>query len=57
MELEKDEHVILDDGTLGFRKKLTLTNQRLIVQKGKGFFKVSWKKEEEMHACMPRALI
>jgi len=48
MELEKDEHVILDDGTLGFRKKLTLTNQRLIVQKGKGFFKVSWKKEEEI---------
>jgi len=53
MELEKDEHIILNDGILGrtwivFWKKLTRTNKRLIVQKGKGFFKVSWKIEEEI---------
>lgn len=48
MELGKDERIILDDGTLGFRKRLTLTNKRLIILKGKGFFKVTWKKEEEI---------
>lgn len=48
LELKKDEHIILDGGTLGFRKKLTLANQRLIIQKAKGFFKVSWKKEDEI---------
>jgi len=48
MELDKDENIILDDGNLGFRKKLTLTNNRLIILKGKGLFKVSWKKEEEI---------
>lgn len=48
MDLEKDERVILDDGPLGFRKKLTLTNKRLITQEGKGFLSVKWNKVEEI---------
>lgn len=48
MELEKDENIILDDGPLGFRRKLTLTNKRLIIQKGEGLFRVTWKQESEI---------
>ena len=32
MQFNNDEYVILDEGPLGFRKKLILTNQRLIIQ-------------------------
>lgn len=48
MKLEKDEHKILSEYTLGFRKKLTLTNKRLIVQQGEGFFRITWKNETEI---------
>jgi hypothetical protein len=48
MELEEDEDVILDDGIFGFRKKLVLTNKRIIVQKAKGLFSISWKTENEI---------
>lgn len=48
MELEKDEKIVLDKGALGFRKKLTLTNKRLIVQEGKGLLSVKWKIAEEI---------
>lgn len=46
--MKKDERVILDDGPLGFRKKLTLTNKRLITQEGKWFLSVKWNKVEEI---------
>ncbi len=48
MELEEKENIILDEGPLGYRKKLILTNKRLLVHKGKGFFKVTWKIEQEI---------
>jgi hypothetical protein len=48
MDLEGDERLVLDDGPLGFRKKLTLTNKRLIVQEGKGLLSVKWHKTEEI---------
>lgn len=49
MELKGDEHVILnEDGAMGFRRKLTLTDKRLILQKGHGVFKVTWTIEEEI---------
>ena len=48
MELEEDEDVILDEGIFGFRKKLLLTNKRIIVQKAKGLFSVTWKTENEI---------
>jgi len=48
MELEEDENVLLDGGPLGYRKKLILTNKRLLVHKGKGFFNVTWKIENEI---------
>jgi hypothetical protein len=48
MPLKKDEHVVLDGGVLGFRKNLMLTNKRLVFQKGKGWFKLTWKDEEEI---------
>jgi hypothetical protein len=45
MQLVPGENIVLDDGPLGFRKKLTLTNKRLIIQKGKGLFNVTWEIE------------
>ena len=48
MELEEDENVILDEGFWGYRKKLVLTNKRLLVQKGKGLFRLTWKIENEI---------
>lgn len=48
MELEADEEIILDDGPLGFRRKLMLTNKRLIVQKKQGVFTTKWVQEEEI---------
>jgi rRNA maturation endonuclease Nob1 len=48
MKLLEGEQIVLDDGPLGFRKKLTLTNKRLIIQKGKGLFNVYWAQESEI---------
>ena len=48
MKLREGEQVVLDDGYLGFRRKLTLTNQRLIFWKRHGFFRTSWAQEEEI---------
>src|SRR4030067_3532635 len=42
------EQIVLDNGSLGFRKKLTLTNKRLIIQTGRGFFSVTWEQEDEI---------
>jgi len=46
VELEEGETVILDEGPIGFRKKLVLTNKRLFVYKGKGVFSVKWMIED-----------
>ena len=48
LEFFEGEEIVLDDGQLGFRKKLTLTNKRLIIQKCKGVFSVSWEQESEI---------
>jgi hypothetical protein len=48
MKLREGEQIVLDDGYLGFRRKLTLTNQRLIFWKKHGFFMTSWAQEEEI---------
>lgn len=46
--LEEDETVILDEGLIGFRKKLVLTNKRLFEYKGKGVFTVKWVIEKQI---------
>lgn len=46
MKLKRDENLIIDNGPLGLKKKLTLTNKRLIIQKDVGVFKVDWKQEK-----------
>jgi hypothetical protein len=46
MKLKRDEDLIMDNGPLGLKKKLTLTNKRLIIQKDEGVFKVNWKQEK-----------
>ena len=46
MKLKRDEKIILDNGPLGLKKKLTLTNKRLIIQKDEGVFNVDWKQEK-----------
>jgi hypothetical protein len=48
MKLREGEQVVLDYGYLGFRRKLTLTNQRLIFWRKHGFFRTSWAQEEEI---------
>jgi hypothetical protein len=48
MKLREGEQIVLDDGYLGFRRKLTLTNQRLIFWRKHGFFVTSWAQEEEI---------
>ena len=40
--------MVLSEYSLGFKKKMTLTNKRLIVQQGEGFFRVTWKNEAEI---------
>ena len=46
MKLKRDERIILDNGPLGLKKKLTLTNKRLIIQKDEGVFTTQWKKDK-----------
>jgi hypothetical protein len=48
MELSKDEDIVLDDGYVGYRQKLTLTNKRLIYSKKEGMFKTTWNVMEEI---------
>lgn len=48
MKLKRDESIILDNGPLGLKKKLTLTNKRLIIQKDEGVFTTQWKKEKSI---------
>lgn len=46
MKLKRDENLIMDNGPLGLKKKLTLTDKRLIIQKDEGLFNVNWKQEK-----------
>ena len=48
MELEKDETVLIDECFWGSKKKLVLTNRRLLVQKRKGIVRKRWKTENEI---------
>ncbi len=48
MNLREGEEVVLDDGYSGFRRKLTLTNQRLIFWRKQGVFRTVWAQEEEI---------
>lgn len=48
MELLEGEEVVLDDGNVGYRLKLTLTNKRLIFSKKEGLFKTTWKVTDEI---------
>jgi hypothetical protein len=58
MGLEKGEEIVLDNGrltssywkeySLSVKRRLTLTNRRLIIQKGGGLIKVNWTKELEI---------
>jgi hypothetical protein len=47
IKLEEDEKIILDDALIGFRRKLVLTDKRLLVQKGKGMFNITWVFEND----------
>lgn len=46
MKLKRDESIILDNGPLGLKKKVSLTNKRLIIQKDEGVFTTQWKKKK-----------
>ena len=42
LKLLEGEKVVLDDGYVGYRQKLTLTNKRLVYKKKEGVFKTKW---------------
>jgi hypothetical protein len=48
MKLLEGEKVVLDDGYVGYRRKLALTNKRLVYSKKEGMFKTSWNVTEEI---------
>jgi len=48
IKLFEGEQVVLDNGYVGYKQKLTLTNKRLIYIKGKGLFKTTWDIGEEI---------
>jgi hypothetical protein len=48
MELLEGEAVVLDNGNVGYRQKLTLTNKRLIYTQKEGFFTTTWNVTEEI---------
>jgi CRISPR/Cas system-associated endonuclease Cas1 len=48
MKLLEGEEVVLDNGYVGYRQKLTLTNKRLVYSKKEGFFKTTWNVTEEI---------
>jgi hypothetical protein len=48
MKLLEGEKVVLDDGYVGYRQKLTLTNKRLVYSKKEGFFTTTWNMTEEI---------
>ena len=44
MHLEPKEKIVVENGVLGSRSRLTLTNKRLIFEEGSGYFLSSWKQ-------------
>jgi hypothetical protein len=46
--LLEGEEVVLEDGYVGYKQKLTLTNKRLLYIKGEGLFRTTWKLNEEI---------
>ncbi len=44
MHLEPKETILIENGFLGFRNRLTLTNKRLIFEEGSGYFLTVWKQ-------------
>ena len=48
MKLLEGEKVVLDDGYVGYRQKLTLTNKRLAYKKKEGVFKTKWNMTQEI---------
>jgi len=48
MELLEGEEVVLDNGYVGYRQKLTLTNKRLVYSRKEGFFTTTWNVTEEI---------
>jgi len=46
--LSDGEEIIFDDGNIGRKKKLVLTNKRLIFLQGKGRFNKTYQKEDEI---------
>lgn len=58
LELSSGENIILEDGNIGWNRKLVLTNKRLVFLQGKGVFKKTFSVESEIpldtiqEACM-----
>ena len=48
MELLEGEKIVLNDGYVGYKQKLTLTNKRLIYSKKEGLLKTTWNMTEEI---------
>jgi hypothetical protein len=48
MIFDADEKIVLDDGYVGYKQKLTLTNKRLIYSKKAGWFKADWVRVDEI---------
>ena len=48
MNLLEDETIVLDDGYVGYRQKLTLTNKRIIYSQKEGTIKTTWNKMLEI---------
>jgi len=48
IKLLEGEKVVLDDGYVGYKRKLTLTNKRLVYVRGEGLFSTTWKLDEEI---------
>jgi len=46
--LHSGENMVLDDGYVGYRQKLALTNERLIYSKKEGWFNAAWVKVSEI---------
>jgi len=48
INLLEGEKVVLDDGYVGYKQKLTLTNKPLVYVRGEGIFRTTWKLDEEI---------
>ena len=48
IKLGEEEKIVLDNGYVGYRQKLTLTNKRLVYKKKEGVFKTKWNMTKEI---------